>query len=259
MEKDMFFKLFNHNSDKIIISKLYEQYILTLEGDFPNYLEVFLPGNYYLPLIDNSKRIGVEIRLFSNFTHNEKKIVIFTPLNYPYEINPDIKLLKIINCSKFKNLIHKDYLGSIMNLGIKREKIGDLIVNDNFCILESTKDIINTIIENLKKVGNNPISFDEDIDSTQIPIPKFENIIALSNTPRLDKIVSCLINQSREKAIKLIDSGKIFVNGLIITEKNHLLLLSSTITIRGYGKFIYVENLGCNKKGKEKYLFNKYS
>ncbi|MEG2985898.1 MAG: YlmH/Sll1252 family protein, partial [Peptostreptococcaceae bacterium] len=76
-------------------------------------------------------------------------------------IDESLRFLQIEGNFKFKSISHKDYLGAILNLGIKREKIGDIIIHEKFCQLVVNNDICDFIIMNLEKVSRNSVTAKE--------------------------------------------------------------------------------------------------
>ena len=82
----------------------------------------------------------------------ERSTVFIYPFYMEYEdIEDTLRFLQIEGNFKFKNISHKDYLGSILGLGIKREKIGDIIIHENFCQVIVSFDICDFILMNLEK------------------------------------------------------------------------------------------------------------
>ena len=170
--------------------------------------------------------------------------------NNIYEVPFPMKILKIINTSKFTAPSHRDYLGSILALGIKRNKLGDLPV---------CEEIADYIISNLETVGKSPckvILLEEDF----IPFtPEFKEEIILIPSLRLDSIVSKVMKLSRSKAQDVIEAGKVLVDYNTIRDKSKEVLSGERITIRGVGKFILGDIVGNSKSGKYKVIIKKYT
>ena len=168
-----------------------------------------------------------------------------------------MKYFKVTNRSKFKELEHKHYLGTIMSLGIKRELMGDLIVEDDSCYGIVSEEIFDFLVDNLKEVGRNPVTV-EEVDRSQVPSLKFEELVDSVSSVRLDNIVSVMINNSRSKGLELIETGEVSVNYVVDKEKNSSLKEGDIVTIRKKGKFIFEKILGENKKGKIRVLIKRF-
>ena len=85
---------------------------------------------------------------------------------FPYyieedDVESDLRVIQIEGNFKFKAISHRDYLGALLNLGIKREKIGDILIHDNFCQVVVSEDICDFIIINLDKVSRNKVKVKE--------------------------------------------------------------------------------------------------
>lgn len=213
----------------------------------------------YLQLYGIKFQLHVKIKSFTNgiFKDADRRMVSFSsgcsPIIYP------INLLKISNNSKFSTLEHKDYLGAIMSLGIKREKLGDLIIQDRICYAPVCSEISNYIINNLNIIGNCPCEVSEyDYTLQEIPERKFGEKIILSTSLRLDGMVSSICNVSRNNAVKLISSGKILVNYFQCLKKDKVIKNNDILTIRGCGKFKVAEVIGSTQKDRLKIAIKQY-
>ena len=188
----------------------------------------------------------------------EKNMIAVKPKDFPQEeLYFPVKYFKVTNRSKFKELEHKHYLGTIMSLGIKRELMGDLIVEDDSCYGIVSEEIFDFLVDNLKEVGRNPVTV-EEVNRNQVPSLKFEELVDSVSSVRLDNIVSVMINNSRSKGLELIEAGEVSVNYVVDKEKNSTLKEGDIVTIRKKGKFIFEKILGENKKGKIRVLIKRF-
>jgi len=178
-----------------------------------------------------------------------------------YDLDYPIKLLKISPLTpKFaQKLSHRDYLGAIMSLGIKRELIGDILVNEKEAFVFSIDHIADYIIENLTSISHTSIKVEmanlEDLSGFKKEREKIQ-IIAASN--RLDSIVASLSKLSRSKVKDLFLSRKVFVNGLVNENVSYKLKEGEVLVIRGLGKFCFIETGGETKSGRIYLKFEKY-
>ena len=89
--------------------------------------------------VENAKAIlnsndDLKYSVDGGYDESERKIVFIYPFYMEYEdIDETLRFIQIEGNFKFKSISHKDYLGSLLSLGIKREKIGDIIIHENFC------------------------------------------------------------------------------------------------------------------------------
>lgn len=188
------------------------------------------------------------------YDESERKIVFIYPFYMDYEdINETLRFIQIEGNFKFKSISHKDYLGSLLSLGIKREKIGDIIIHENFCQVIVTFDICNFILMNLEKVARNNVKLKE-ISRKEVVYnpPNYKEINFTVSSSRIDCIISGLYNISRQESAKLISNEKVQVNYEKITSCSKEIKSESLISVRGKGRS-QINNIGSlTKKGKVK-------
>lgn len=178
----------------------------------------------------------------------------------PYEdelADLKITILKATYSPQFGKLAHPDVLGAILNLGIEREKIGDLIVKDNELIIFVDEEIENYIVCNLTRIKRSNVHFKRyEGEVTYEPKIRYEHKIVSSL--RLDVLVSSFANISRKKAQELIRAGLVKVNHVILEETSYLCNNNSAISIRGHGRFYFKEIVKTTKKDHLVILAGKY-
>lgn len=251
MNKKDFIEFFGVE-DKNEVAKLYEKYTLT-EFGISSWTDEFYSPNIWNELLKMKKSLGVEIETYGISAQSEKRAILFKG---DYEVEFPLKLLSIKNLSKFKSLAHKDYLGALMSLGIKREKLGDLVVKGDQCYFLTFEDMAKIIFHELKTVGNNPVEV-QYLDKIEIEI-EFEKVLVTISSERLDSLVGAVTKQSRESAVKSIERGEVLVNYEIQKDKSLKLQKDDVISIKGYGKFKYIEVLGNTKKDKKRIEIKKF-
>ena len=156
------------------------------------------------------------------------------------------------------SLTHRDFLGALMNLGIERNTLGDLLVQDNECYLFCHEKIADYICEELTKVKHTSIicSITEpDVSLVQKNPVKYEILVS---SLRIDTAVAKVYQLSRSKTTDLFREKKIFVNGRLQENNSCLLKEGDTVTARGYGKFVFAKLLSVTKKEKLRLEIEKY-
>lgn len=243
--------------DEFLLGAICDDIELCEEIEYPIYSKYFYPPLVCKKL--SQLNIGsIEFSLCGINEDCEKNMIAIKPKSFPHdELYFPVKYFKIINKSKFKELEHKHYLGTIMSLGIKRELMGDLIVEDGFCYGIVSDEIFDFLVENLKEIGKNPVIV-EEINKSEVPGLKFKELIESISSVRLDNIVSVMTNSSRTKGQELIEAGDVCINYVVDKEKNNNLKEGDIVTIRKKGKFVFKKILGENKKGKIRILIKKF-
>ena len=255
MDKKSFLNAINFE-DKNSLSNLFDKIKLAEKTLKPVFTCEFYPPNVWKTIKDMSKSFSINIDTYGIFENCERRMLSFYAeegKHYP------IQLLNIENKSKFESLVHRDYLGAIMSLGIKREKYGDLILVGDGCYIAVSEEISDYIIYNLSTIGRCPcnVKVIEDFNAESISA-KFENIIIHSTSMRLDCVISSLCNLSRTKAVDNIQGGKVLIDYVEMHEKDKIVENGAVITVRGYGKFKFIEQLGSTQSGRLKLSMKKY-
>ncbi|WP_461204330.1 YlmH family RNA-binding protein [Clostridium sp. DL1XJH146] len=258
INKNQFLSYFQIDQE-LLASKLYEKIILANKTNKIVYYNEFLTPNIWEVLKEKNQLLGCEIIVEGFFEESERRFLAIKPFNTIDELNFPIKLIVISNSSKFSKINHRDYLGALTSLGVKRGLFGDLVINDEQCYLPVADIIVEFVKINLNKVKNSPVKIAEvNIEKEGIPTHEFEIIRLQIASERCDTVVSAAVNISRNEAIKLIQKGNVLVNYKNVNKKNSNLNYGDIITIRGYGKFKFGEFIGETKKGRKKVIIYKF-
>ncbi|MGL5124169.1 MAG: YlmH/Sll1252 family protein [Fusobacteriaceae bacterium] len=257
MDRKKIINSFQKN-EEFIIANFLDDIELCQNIEYPIYGKEFYSPSFVSKIEEIKIFFNVEIKFLGLSENSEKKISCIYPKGYNIDdlIFPVI-LFEIDGYNKFKILEHKDFLGTIMSLGIKRELLGDLIVEDGKCYGISLDFIYEMISEKINNIGKIPVKI-KKIEEKELPKIKFQDSIEILSSLRLDALVSTLINSSRNETSQLIESGEVMHNYLIEKKASKMIKEKSVITIRKKGKFIFEKELEKTKKGKIKILIKKY-
>ncbi len=159
-----------------------------------------------------------------------------------------------ITGSGYRTLTHRDYLGSLLALGIERSVIGDIAVTDEYSAILFVKaamaDFLTTALERIgaDKVGVRPLS---DEDARQTPdTRRWESVSDTVASLRLDGIVAAAANLSRDKAKQLVTGGFVDVDFRPCEQPDTELVPGCYLSIRGHGRYLFSDVDGTSKKGR---------
>ena len=189
---------------------------------------------------------------FGGYDYSERQMVAFLPDALCYEYEYPISILKISPLQKkfSEKLGHRDYLGSILNLGIERSKIGDILVEDEFAILFVQDSLESFMIEELTRIRHTSVMVERMELQEFSYTPKVEEIKGSVSSVRLDSLLALAFHSSRSKLVAYIEGGKVFVNGKLITSNGYQVKENDIISVRGLGRFRYKETSSQTKKGR---------
>ena len=191
-----------------------------------------------------------------------RKIVIFGNEDvFGYPFDDPLRILHIRpKAEKFaETLSHRDYLGSMMALGIERELTGDIIVRGKEAWVFVLESIIDFLCENLTQVRHTNVICEEITEPVPELAPAFQHLEINVASERIDLLAAGAAGIGREAAKKLLSDEKIFVNGRVISSSGHKLKEGDEIVIRGYGKFIYDGISSTSRKGRYNITLRKYN
>ncbi len=147
-------------------------------------------------------------------------------------------------------LSHRDVLGALMSLGIARETVGDILIEDGRAVAFLNRDILPAVMNGIDKIGRVGVTLREGFTE---PLPEGSKTKELSDTVaslRLDAVVAALVGTSRGKALELIQNGLVSVNSLMVEKSVRTIKSGDRITVRGVGKFTVDSVDGMTKKGR---------
>ncbi len=194
----------------------------------------------------------------------ERKMACFYDYSIPLGDNPiSVILIKPQNRRFAEELSHRDYLGALMNLGIEREVLGDIITtSDKLTYIICRTSMADYIMENYKTVKHTQVSCtliaEDELDKFSIK-PEFEKIVGSVSSLRLDCVLSLAFKKSRTQAAEAIKAGGVFVNSKLTESSSYQLKDGDVVSMRGFGKFIFDSTGGLSKKGKTYIKLLKYT
>lgn len=190
----------------------------------------------------------INYNVFYPFKESEKVIVYNLTL-------PEITLFEID--SKLK-LEHREILGSLFGLNIEKDVFGDIIVGEKsyIMVVGHMKDYIKY---NLNQVGNNRIELIErDLEVLENYKREYEEYSITSSSNRIDSVISKIIGTSRSVVTSLINNKQVILNWDVLTKHTYLLKPGDVFSVRGYGKYRYIDVSHLTKSGKLIIDYQKY-
>lgn len=161
--------------------------------------------------------------------------------------------LSVLECTgrDLMGLSHRDYLGSLMGLGIVRENIGDILVTEEKTVLFVKPEIESYILQNLTKVGNRGIRLEKvTTEAVLLPERPTKEIRSTVAGLRLDAVLATAAGIGRGKAAELIRIGQVTINWETVTEVSATVREGDVLSARGYGRMKLTEVGGLTRKGR---------
>lgn len=149
-----------------------------------------------------------------------------------------------------EELGHRDYLGALMNLGIERSTLGDIIIDGKHAFLFCTEKMAPYITENMVQVRHTNVRCRIAEKIPESTVTRLERKNVQVSAARADSITAKVYNLSRSESVELFRAKKVFVNGRLSENNGGQLKPADKVTVRGFGRFQFVGISGETRKGK---------
>ena len=183
-----------------------------------------------------------DFQLTGGYEGAERKILMAGSEAECGEADPPVSVIAVRPKSEkyAEELTHRDYLGSILALGIERSLVGDILVGEKKAWFFCLRGAADMIASGLRQVRRTAVA--AEITSPDIPElqPKTTPIRLNVASERLDAITAAFLGASRGQAEKLFSAEKVFVNGRMTTDRSARLQEGDILSVRGFGRAVYV-------------------
>lgn len=197
---------------------------------------------------------------YGGYDLSERQMVAFLPDALYYEYHFPMTLVEItpVHTRFSEELAHRDFLGALMNLGIERSKMGDIIVDEGCAVLIIKEEMARYVISQLTRIRHTAVQAVQRQGAGIEYHPRYEEITGNVASVRLDTVLSTAYPLSRSKITAYIAGAKVFVNGKLITNNGYHLKEDDVISVRGMGRISYHGILSETKKGRYMVSVRKY-
>ena len=195
----------------------------------------------------------ISFSLIGNEDSESKAILIYPDYMDEPEASEYISLVKIDK--KDYEIAHKDVLGSILSLGIRREKLGDIIIKDDAIYFYIKNEILDYVLLNLEKIKNYGVEPEViDLKSKISREVEYEEKLIACASLRIDLVLANVYNLSRSDAKSAIEAGLVKLNYKVTYKISEVLNVGDLVSLRRRGRFIIGDYLGLSKKDKAKLI-----
>ncbi|HML37716.1 MAG TPA: YlmH/Sll1252 family protein [Bacillota bacterium] len=204
------------------------------------------------------KHKGFRWCFYGGYEDAERTVAVFLPDYAELADNDPLALLRMTPDGR-SALTHRDYLGSLMGLGVKREMIGDILVREKGADIVIMKDMGDFLLYHYGKAGRTSLKAEiTSIDQIIVPENRVEEKRDTVASLRLDNLVSSSFSLSRGKAAEAIESGLVFVNGMQSLKTDRQMKEGDKLVLRGKGKVLLKEVGGVTRKDRTYIVLDKY-
>lgn len=204
---------------------------------------------------------GIKAAFWGGYEQAERQMLCFYDEESGMVPDYPLECIKIQPTqAKFaEELTHRDYLGALMNLGIERSRLGDILIDGKVCYMFCEAKMSSYIAEALTVIRHTNVICSVVLDTEFHYEPKYEPVSGSVASLRLDSVIALAFKSSRSSLIGLIAGGKVYVNGKVVLSNSYNLKEDDIISVRGLGKFVYKGENHATKKGRLYVTILKYA
>jgi len=195
---------------------------------------------------------NIEWQLNGGYDEAERQRLVVYP-SWEEKADARIAYLKISH-KEFpgQSISHRDYLGAALNLGLKREKLGDIVIQNNIAFLLVDTDVADFICQQLTRVKHSTVSAEIISCHDFVYEPPTLTTMQLNlSSLRLDVAIAAVFNLSRSQVDTYIEGGEARVNHLEVSKASAAIKVGDLISVRGLGRFRLEELGGLSRKGRQ--------
>lgn len=240
------------NTDgKLLTAKINDLFTMCEKHCEPKF-STFLDGGE-LAYLEDEFRIpyGYNTMIFGGYENAERKILgVFPQWQEAQTEDFPISVIRF-DVPKFRKLTHRDYLGTLMSLGIDRNKTGDILIENDGAYAFMSTDIGEYVERNVNKIANIGVNT-HIVDMNQFipPKPEMAEITCICASLRLDAVIAAALNISRSSVEKLISSGYVKLNHREMLDRSKQVNIGDLLSVRNYGRFILKDTGNNTRKGR---------
>ncbi|HBL35283.1 MAG TPA: photosystem II S4 domain protein [Firmicutes bacterium] len=250
------------NKDRVLVARILDQAEFALKKTAPVATDFLDPSEktlcseviHFLP--------EIKTLFFGGYRKAERQRMVLVPAFYLTEavesplaylsIKPPAKKGKVApSGAEEPCFTHRDVLGALLGLGLKREKIGDLLLTKDEAQAIVAEEIADFIQTNLTKVGALAVTVEAiDPEQLNIPVERVKEIKSTVASLRLDAVAGIGYGVSRSRMAREIKMAKVKVNWRPVTDPDYKVDVGDVLSMRGRGRVVVAELGGETKKGR---------
>ena len=244
--------------DRLLLARIWDKYEQTERKSIPGVTVFLSPGEQQMArAMLNAAGVRSGYVFDGGYEEAERKILIFLP-EWAEEAGEELVFLRASFHGE-ESLTHRDLLGSLMGLGVTRERLGDILVDRHSADLVAAPSLREFFLREWTQAGRVKLTV-EEIERTALSVPEAEVKVIRDTVPslRLDAVAAAAFSMSRGRAAELIAAGRVNVDHAPCVKGDKLLAEGAVITARGLGKAQLAQVGGLSKKGRVGIIVKRY-
>lgn len=246
--------------DKAILARTLDLMNLVLKTHRPQVTDFYDPYRCGLIVRAVETNLDLAARVDGGYPAAERSRVLICP-DYmeATDEKTGLSFLAIHGNFRFNTVTHRDYLGALLGLGLRREKIGDILVGENGAQAIVASEVASYITNGLNSVGRVSVAVQEVTrEKLKPPAQEYRELKATVQSMRLDAVAAQGFGISRSKMVREISAGKIYLNWRPCLSQSAVINPGDIISARGRGRVEVKETGGQTKKGRNYIVLHRF-
>ena len=241
--------------DELIVSRIEDRIAQCRDGYYVTSTGLLDSHEQALARAASRNAAGVRTIMYGGYEDAERRMLVCVPSDIPMSDEEAVEgLLTVVRVTKpaiSRELSHRDYLGSMLGLGIDRSVTGDILVRSDGADIIVLPEIAEFLLREYEEVGRTHVRT-AAVPLSELIIPEAHTQVIRDTVPsaRLDSIVSSAFKLPRSKAAEAIRGGIVSVDHIECLKPDARVEEGQTLVLRGKGKAILRELGGESKKGR---------
>ena len=258
-KKTLINKISQDEGDRLLLARVLDKYEQMERRNIPAATGFLSPREQILALsLLNSAGVRSGYVFDGGYQEAERKILIFLP-DWAEGADGELVFLRAQFHGSGSTLSHRDILGSLMGLGVTREKVGDILISPHSADIVAAPSLLDFFLREWDQAGRVRLSVTA-ISREELLAPKAQVKVIRDTVSslRLDAVTASAFSLSRGRAAELIEAGRTNLDHMPCLKPDKQVREGGIITVRGLGKARLVQVGGLTKKGRTGITVERY-
>ena len=237
--------------DHLLLARVWDKYEQTERKSIPSATVFLSPREQQMAqAMLNAAGIRSGYVFDGGYGDAERKILIFLPDWAEEPAGDELVFLRAAFHGE-ESLTHRDILGSLMGLGVTRERVGDILVSPHSADIVAAPSLREFFLREWDQAGRVKLTVTE-IERSGLCVPQAQVKVIRDTVSslRLDAVAATAFSMSRGRAAELIAAGKVNLDHVPCLKGDKPVAEGAVITARGFGKAKLAQVGGLSKKGR---------
>lgn len=245
--------------DRLLLARILDKYEQSERRNIPT-ATVFLSPRQRVMATGLLHAAGIRSGFLfdGGYSDAERTRLLFLP-EWAGEEHDELAFLRASFHGADSALTHRDILGSLMALGVTRERVGDILVSPHSADIIAAPSLRDFFLREWTVAGRVKLTVTETVrEELLIPEAKIKTVRDTVSSLRLDAVTASAFSISRGRAAELIAAGRVSLDHTPCMKPDKPVSEGSTVSVRGLGKARLKETGGLTKKGRTGIIIERF-